>query len=195
MLLVALAWQSAIANREGTDDLPLFHIKDHEARRIPLPPHTIDLLTQLKTHAPEGVPYILLTKDRYERIKARWYRLRAKGLPWINRYMVNNVLRNFKSHYRRAGIKPVGSLTVHTLRKCCGQNWADFLPMNVVKEWMDHSSITTTQEFYSQVDSDHEAKAASVIQQLLENADHNKDLNKTDAKMTPKAISHQIGGK
>jgi integrase len=105
--------------------------------------------------------------------------------------MVNNVLREFKRHIKRAGIKPVGKLTIHTLRKSCGQNWADNLPMNVVKELMGHSNIATTQEFYTQVDSDHEAKAARVIQELLESA----DSNKTDARLTPGAISGQIGGK
>ncbi len=82
--------------------------------------------------------------------------------------MINNVLRNFKARYKRAGIKPVGELTVHTLRKCAGQNWADYMPINVVKEWMGHSDISTTQEFYNQVDKDHEAKAALLIQNLLD---------------------------
>ena len=35
-----------VTNREATADTPPFYIKDHEARRIPLPAHTIDLLTQ-----------------------------------------------------------------------------------------------------------------------------------------------------
>lgn len=129
-----------IANREGTAALPPFSIKDHEARRIPLPKHTIDLLTEWQTQAPESVPYILLTKERYERVKAKWQELQKTGKPWLNRYMINNVLRNFEAHYKRAGIKPVGKLTIHTLRKCAGQNWADNLPMNVVKELMGHSN-------------------------------------------------------
>lgn len=183
-----------IANREGAADMPPFHIKDHEARRIPLPKHTIDLLTEWQDQTPEHVPYILLTKERYERVKAKWQRLRKQGRPWRNRYMVNNVLREFKRHFKRAGIKPVGKLTIHTLRKSCGQNWADHLPMNVVKELMGHSSIATTQEFYTQVDSDHEAKAARVIQQLLEGAESRNKSNKTDARVTPGPLSGQIGG-
>jgi hypothetical protein len=35
-----------------------------------------------------------------------------------------------------------------------------YLPMNFVKELMEHSSIATTAEFYNEVDADHEAKAA-----------------------------------
>jgi len=157
-----------IAERKATTTLPPFYVKDYEARRIPMPKHTIDLLAEWQTQAPEGVPYILLTKDRFNRIKAKWQKLQEQKNPWLNEYMINNVLRNFKARYKRAGIKPVGELTVHTLRKCAGQNWADHLPINVVKEWMGHSDISTTQEFYNQVDKDHEAKAALLIQNLLD---------------------------
>ena len=167
--------------------MPPFSIKDHEERRIPLPPHTIDLLTQWQTEAPEGVPFVLLTADRYGRVKENWHEIRKAGLPWKNRYVINNVLRNFKSHVKRAGIKPIGKFTVHTLRKCAGQNWADYLPMNVVKELMGHSNISTTAEFYNTVDRDHEKKAAKVVQQLL-------DTNKNDVKVTYESKTSQIGG-
>jgi len=183
-----------ISNREDTTDLPPFKIKDHEARRIPLPEHTVRLLAEWHNEAPVNVPFILLTEERFRRVKARWKELRKEGKPWRNSYMVNNVLRNFKGHCRRAGIEPVGKLTIHTLRKCAGQNWADHLPMNVVKELMGHSNIATTAEFYNQVDADHEAKAAGVIQRLIDNPDSGKRSNKTDARMTPKPNSRQIGG-
>jgi integrase len=88
----------------------------------------------------------------------------------------------------------MGKLTIHTLRKSCGQNWADHLPMNVVKELMGHSNIATTQKFYTQADSDHKAKAARVIQRLINDADSANRSNETDAKMTPLTISRQIGG-
>jgi len=163
-----------VMNREAQDDVPPFSIKDHEARRIPLPKQTIELLNQWQAEAPEDVPFVLITKERYQMVKTKWWEIREKGLPWRNRYLVNNILRNFKKHYKRAGIKPIGKLTIHTLRKCAGQNWADHLPMNVVKELMGHSHISTTQEFYTQVDRDHEKKAAQVVQQMLENHQGNK---------------------
>jgi integrase len=90
------------------------------------------------------------------------------------------------AHYHRAGIKPAGKLTVHTLRKCCGQNWADAgLPINVVQKLMGHSKPETTLEFYSQVDEHHERKAADAIQKTLESG---KKSGKTDAggRFTPK---------
>ena len=119
-------------------------------------------------------------------------RLCEQGKPWKNRYLVNNVLRNSKAYYKRAGIKPVGKFTVHTLRKCAGQNWADYLPMNVVKELMGHSNIATTAEFYNQVDRDHELKAARVIQGLLESNMNATSPNKLCADFAPKPILDEI---
>lgn len=124
-------------------------------------------------------------------LEKKWRQLKTEGKPWFNRYMINNVLRDFKSHYTRAGIKAVGKLIIHTLRKSAGQNWADYLPMNVVKELMGHSKAETTLEYYSQVDKDHEKKAAQVLQNMLEGENESK---KTDARLTPDGISHQNGG-
>jgi len=199
----ALTWDSVdfengvvvINNREGSADVPEFNIKDCEKRRVPLPPHTIDLLTKLHAEATEKVPFVLLTKERYERVKKKWQQICEQGKPWKNRYLVNNVLRKFKAYCRRAGIKPVGKFTVHTLRKCAGQNWADYLPMNVVKELMGHSNIATTAEFYNQVDRDHELKAARVIQALLESNKDTTEANKLCADFAPKPISDEIGDK
>jgi integrase len=160
-----------IANRDATEQWPGFELKDHEARSTPLPDFTLKLLTTWQAQAPEGVPFVLLSKQRCENIKARWRRLRKQGKPWLNRYWQNNTLRSFKVHVKRAGIKPTGALTIHTLRKNAGQNWADCLPMNVVKEFMGHADIATTQEFYSQVDEHHKRIAASGIQQLLTDAE------------------------
>ena len=109
-----------------------------------------------------------MATKRFKLVKAKLNRIRQTGEPWKNKYVVKNILRNFKAHVKRAGIKPVGKFTIHTLRKCAGQNWADYLPMNVVKELMGHRSIETTAEFYSTVDRDHEKKAARVVEQLLD---------------------------
>lgn len=186
------AGKITIANRDGTATMPPFSVKDHETRVIPLPPHTMNLLAEYQTQAPEGVPYVLLDAERYERVQERWQDLRSRGKPWFNAYMVNNTLRDFRSHYRRAGIKPVGKLTIHTLRKCCGQNWADAgLPVNVVQKLMGHSKPETTLEFYSQMDEHHEKKAADAIQKMLEAGAEPKA---TDARMTPEGVSLRDGG-
>ena len=163
------AGQVIIASREPTETLPPFSVKDHEGRTIPLPGQTVNLLTELQAQAPEGVPFVLLTKERFELVKVKWAKCQAERRPWRNRHLINNVLRGFKAHCRRAGIKPVGKLTVHTLRKNAAQNWANRLPINTLKKLMGHSNIRTTAKFYLQLDDEQQARAARVIQELLEN--------------------------
>lgn len=177
-----------IENRPATASMPPFYVKDYEARRIPLPKHTLDILSALYSQAPEKVPYVLLDQKRYNTLLAKWKKHQQQKKPWRNQDIVNNVLVDFRRHLRWAGIKPIGQFSLHTLRKCCGQNWANHLPMNVVKELMGHSSIDTTQKFYNQVDEDHRAKAAAVIDKLVSETDtENEKQHKTDAGMTPRA--------
>ncbi len=156
-----------IQNREGTNKMPSFLIKDTEARFVQLPTETIDLLAQYQQESPEGVPYILLTKERYERVLKKWHKFRKEGKPWKNRYMVNNVGRDFKVHAKRAGLQFDGAFTIHTFRKTCAQNWADYLPANVVKFYLGHSNINTTNKFYSIVDESHTALTKQIMDKLL----------------------------
>ena len=143
--------QIQVVRYVGTDTLPLFNIKDNEIRSIPLPQQTIDLLLKVQSEAPEGIPYALMTKKRYNRVVAKWKQYKATGKPRRNRDYANNVLTQFRERIQRAGIKPGGkSLTIHTLRKCCCQNWIQSgLPINVVKILMGHADIGTTEKHYS----------------------------------------------
>jgi integrase len=162
-----------IQNREGSDIMPPFSIKDKDERFVQLPTETLDLLTQYQQEAPEGVPYILLTKERYERVLKKWHDYRKQGRSWRNRYMVNNVGRDFKSHAKRAGLRFNASFTIHTFRKTCAQNWADHLPANVVKFYLGHSNISTTNKFYSIVDESHTARTTKVMDELLNDKTEN----------------------
>lgn len=101
-----------IASRKVTADMALLEVKDYEAVRVPLPPHTIDLLTQWQAQAPEKVPYILLEEKHYRRVTAKWQKLRSEGKPWRNRYMVNNAQSDLKKHAKIASVKLVGKLTI-----------------------------------------------------------------------------------
>ncbi len=158
---VALRWvdidfetgELHVVRYAGTETLPPFDIKDNEIRTIQLPQQTIDLLLRLQAEAPEKVPYALLTEARYRRVTAKWQKYRAEEQPWHNRDYANNVLTRFRERIKRAGIKPGGkSLTIHTLRKCCCQNWIQAgLPMNMVQKLMGHADIGTTAKHYSQV--------------------------------------------
>ena len=69
--------QVKIDNRSGSPAMPPFHVKDDEKRIIPLPRQTLDILTEYQTQAPEGVPFILLTAERYRLVLKRWQRLGA----------------------------------------------------------------------------------------------------------------------
>jgi len=166
-----------IRNREGSDRMPPFLIKDHEARFIQLPRHTIDLLSEYQNEAPENVPYILLTAERLERVVKKWRMFRAEEKEWKNRYMVNNVLRDFKIHAKRAGIKFTAQFTVHTFRKTCAQNWADRLPANVVKFYLGHSNLNTTNRFYSIVDQSHLTMTQNAMDEMIEKGRSPDDLD------------------
>ncbi len=113
---------------------------------------------------PKGSPLILITPARYQTILARWRDCHRRGIPWINNYLVNNTVRDLRAHAVKAGLTDCEKLTVHCFRKTCGQNWANHLPMNVVKELMGHASITTTAEFYTAI----EESAADRLREVFE---------------------------
>ena len=82
---------------------------------------------------------------------------------------VTNVGRDFKAHAERAGIKFTAKFTVHTFRKTCAQNRADRLPANVVKFYLGHSDMNTTNKFYCIVDQSHLDLTRNVMDEMLEN--------------------------
>ncbi len=85
--------------------------------------------------------------------------------------MQNNALVTFKRHVRWAGIEPDGSLSIHTLRKCCITNWANSISNpEVVRVLAGHADIKTTMEYYSQVSEEQRQKAAQAIDNLIANS-------------------------
>jgi DNA-binding LacI/PurR family transcriptional regulator len=68
--------------------------------------------------------------------------------------------------------------------------------MNVVKELIGHSNISTTQEFCTTVDRDHEQKAAQVVQRLLDNCQADKqEASQSDVQVTYEATFGRIRDK
>lgn len=155
-----------VKSREGSDTMPPFFIKDYEDREIPMPRHTARLLRGWLRVRDPASPLILLTTQRYERVRDRWHKHREAGLPWLNDYLVNNLPVSIRRHANWAGIKLNGALTMHAFRKSCAQNWANHLPMNVVREFMGHADIATTAEFYSAVSEEHWQRALEVTGRL-----------------------------
>ena len=91
--------------------------------------------------------------------------------------MVNNVGRDFKVHAKRAGIEFTAKFTVHTFRKTCAQNWADRLPANVVKFYLGHSDMNTTNKFYSIVDQSHLNLTRNVMDEMLKTGKTKNNLD------------------
>lgn len=173
--------QVRLVNRPATDKLPPFYLKDTDCRTVPLPEQTLDLL-QLLRAAPDKLPFALLTKERFRIICNKWQKYQQAGRKWRGSDMANNVQRNFHQRVRMAGIDAGGKkLSIHTLRKCCGKNWADSISNpEVVRVLMGHSSLNTTMRFYNQVSEDDRKKAARATENYL----NSTALKSTDAKLT-----------
>ena len=70
-----------IQNRPGSAKMPRFCVKDHETRTLLVPTPTVDALLAWQAEASEGVPYVLLTSERWARVQEKWRLCRA-GKPW-----------------------------------------------------------------------------------------------------------------
>ena len=185
--LYSLTWNSIdfeagevkIENRPATTALPPFKIKDYEARTIPLPRHTVEILEDLKTYSvatDEQTPYVLLEKRHYETVRAKWQKYHSQGRSWRNQDMSNNTNRELQRHLKHAGIEPDGQFSLHTLRKSCIQNWANNITNPKVTERLaGHADLKTTMQYYCQVTESERAQAALAIDNLLK---------KTDVKVT-----------
>ena len=171
-----------IQDRPASAQLPPFHVKDHEARTLLLPKQAVEALVRWQADAPESVPFVLLTAERWMNVQKKWQLCRMERpwkksakigqlewVDWENRYMVNNVGRDVRSHLRRAGIATEAPMTIHTFRKSFGQNHANAgTPLHVLQQLMGHSSITTTREFYLQAADANEQTARKQYEELLD---------------------------
>jgi len=165
-----------IQNRNATLTMPPFYVKDNDARTIPLPKHTIAILEDLATYyqaLETKSPYVLLDKQQYERVKVKWQKYQQQGRAWRNPDMLNNALKKFKRHIKKAGIQSSNrTLAIHTLRKSCIQNWANCnRNPETTRVLAGHSDLATTMQYYVQADGEQRAKAAAAIDDLLKETD------------------------
>ena len=163
--------QINLTNRPGTKILPIFKVKDYEARSIPMPKWVVDSLIELKPYAEEGCPFTFLTKTSWNRVKSKWMMLRKAGetKKWNNKDLMGHALRYFKKYCKFAGIKTNKKLTLHGLRKGYGTNLANMsTPAHTLKELMGHSSITTSMKYYLFSPDANKKKAVEGLDELMQ---------------------------
>ena len=181
----------SVRSRSGSATVPPFTVKDHEDREVPIPKTTVKLLAELIDSKTPDEPFVLLSSERNQTVQERWREHRKTGKPWTNRCMMNNALRDLRQHAKRAGIKELDKLTLHSLRKSCGVNWANNLPIHVTQAYMGHADISTTQKFYLSVGEEHAENARWVIEKVTM-----VEENENDAEVTPaqeNELNRQVG--
>ena len=76
-------------------------------------------------------------------------------------------------------------------RKFSDPNWANHLPLNVVTEFMGHSDVKTTSEFYTTVARDQVTHTGWIVEAVAM-----RDADRTDAGLTPAArigLNRKVG--
>ena len=137
---------------------------------MPLPKWVQQLLLEAQAEADEDCPFVFLTAERWQLVRAKWHRFQREGRAktWKNTDVCNNVLRNFKARCRRAGIATSDKLTVHCLRKSYAQNLADAgTPIHTLKKLMGHSSVRTLECFYIRSSDANEERVREVLEGLF----------------------------
>jgi len=171
-----------IAAKRNAKHFILWEPKDHELRHVPLGREMLDLLAQLQADAPEGVPYVFLSAERYA-----WVLNPMRRENWNDsKDLINNMPRQFRSLQKRAKLS---DYTFHDLRRSCITNWARHLPAHVVRKLAGHSSLETTMRYYLSVQENDLIKAKDLSDQLLTKANAStrvESLNQpsTDQKLT-----------
>lgn len=162
-----------IYNRAGTKTLPPFNVKDYEARSVPMNKWVVEMLKKLRSERTENCPFVFLTAERLEIVKAKWQELRKekKSGDWENRLMLNGMLRNFKARCVQAGINTNLKLNLHGLRKSWAMNLASSgkVPMKTLQELGGWSEMKTCEEFYLRSSDANRQRAADVLNELAEN--------------------------
>lgn len=175
-----------IADRPASKDIPPFTVKcsgqsqGSKERIIPIPQAAMMDLSIACQEAFKSGGFVALTPERFVTISKYWKLCRAgmpwgnqtEHRPWLNRDMVNNLLRNTKGYIDKAGVKMIAPLTLQTFRKSYGQNHADAgTPPRVLAKLLGHSTTRVTMEFYNQVTDANERMAAMTMDRLLDQGD------------------------
>ena len=162
--------QINLFNRPGSKALPPFKLKDYEARSVRMPGWVSNILLQLYQEIDPGSPFLFLTRERWEKVKKEWGKMRKAGRSrdWQNFMLQNNTLREFKRHCKNAGIKTNDRLMLHCLRKSWACNLADNgVPPQTLLKMGGWSEIETVQKFYLKHSDANEKMAVEVLDRLM----------------------------
>lgn len=175
-----------IANRSASKDTPPFTVKcsgqtqGSKERIIPIPQAAMMDLSIACQKAFKSGGFIALSPERYVTIGKYWKLCRdgkpwgnqTIHRPWLNRDMLNNLLRNTKGYINKAELTLSAPFTLQTFRKSFGQNHADAgTPPRVLAKLLGHSTTRVTMEFYNQVTDANERMAATTMDRLLDQND------------------------
>lgn len=149
--------------------------KSYEERTLPLPDPTVQLLMRLRAQS-DGSPYVFLTLERLAKVATE---IKIKGKLGPNYEIINNLKARFdliqkKARKRLAEERGVSvddmhwqPGTLHDLRRTYGTRMARIVPMHVVKEYMAHAKITTTQEFYLAAETEDADRAREAMNRFF----------------------------
>jgi len=151
------AKRAATFTANGHGELPIlaWSAKSYHERTIPLPEATLTLLQELRQEMAD-TPYVFLSLDRLAVIREAI----ETGEFGANYELVNNINRWFDKVQDAArtslaaarGVEPDKVEwprgTIHDLRRTYGTRIARIVPIHVLKEYMGHAKIQTTQEYY-----------------------------------------------
>lgn len=151
------AKRAATFNADGHGELPILEwsAKSYHERTIPLPNATLAMLQELRKEM-AGSPYVFLSLDRLATIRQAM----EAGEFGANYELANNINRWFDKvqEAAKASLAAARSVepdkiewprgTIHDLRRTYGTRIARIVPIHVLKEYMGHAKIQTTQEYY-----------------------------------------------
>ncbi len=181
-----------------------WHAKSHEERAVPLPDWVLSLLAEYQTHCDES-PYVFIDLDRLFVVATE---IDDKGRLGPNYELANNLSRNFDLIQRQAreflareaGVElakfPWQRGTLHDLRRTYGTRMARVIPMHVLKEYMGHAKVTTTQEYYLAAQTEDAERARNAMEAMGQSgdADDSPQGRMLDA-CTPKPASDRVSGR
>ncbi len=134
--------------------------KDYDARTVPVPLKTIDVLTRLHVEADEGTEFVFIPPERISWIRAK----REAGTLNEGQAVINNLDRDFK---RLARAADVPNASLHDLRRSAISHWARKLAAPIVQELAGHADIKTTQQYYVTIRAEDLAEARDVTARAL----------------------------